>query len=65
MSQVDCGLLENYFLVRESHYTLFLSDGRTWIWRIQGERVLPEYIVPTIKFGGSGVRVVGDFRGMA
>ncbi|KAJ8886967.1 hypothetical protein PR048_013181 [Dryococelus australis] len=45
----------------ESRFTLFRSDGRVWVWRLLGERLLPEYIVPTRKFGGGGVMVWGYF----
>ncbi|KAJ8872644.1 hypothetical protein PR048_026253 [Dryococelus australis] len=45
----------------ESRFTLFRSDGRVWVWRLPGERLLPECIVPTRKFGGGGVMVWGCF----
>ena len=43
----------------ESRFTLYRSDGRVWVWRLPGERLLPECIVPTVKFGGGGVMVWG------
>ncbi|KAJ8873149.1 hypothetical protein PR048_026766 [Dryococelus australis] len=45
----------------ESRLTLFRSDGRVWVWRLPGERLLPECIVQTRKFGGGGVMVYGCF----
>lgn len=43
----------------ESRYTVFRSDGRVWVWRMPGERHLPECVVPTVKFGGGSVMVWG------
>ncbi|KAJ8883688.1 hypothetical protein PR048_015542 [Dryococelus australis] len=45
----------------ESKFTLFRPDGRVWVWRLPGERLLPECIVPTRKFGGGCVMVWGCF----
>ena len=28
----------------ESRFTLFRSDGRTWVWRLPGERLLPDLL---------------------
>jgi hypothetical protein len=45
----------------ESHYTMWQSDGRIWVWRIPREPYLPACVVPTVKFGGGSTTVSGCF----
>jgi hypothetical protein len=45
--------------IDESHYTMWQSDGRVWVWWMPGEPYLPACVVPTVKFGGSGIAVWG------
>jgi hypothetical protein len=42
-----------------SHYTMWQSDWRVWVWRMPGERYLPPCVVPTMKFGGGGIKMRG------
>jgi hypothetical protein len=45
----------------ESHYTMWQSDGRVWVWRMPGKQYLPACVVPTAKSGGGGITVWGAF----
>jgi hypothetical protein len=56
------GQLETCDMGAESHYTMWTSDGRVWVWVWQrpGELYLPACVVPTV-IPGDGITVWGCF----
>ena len=45
----------------ESKFEVFVSHRKTFVRRLVGQKMLAEFIVPTIKHGGSSVMVWGCF----
>ena len=43
----------------ETVVRLYPQDSRKRVWRQEGERLAPEYLVPSVKFGGKGVMFWG------
>jgi len=41
----------------ESSFSVCQPDGRVWFWWLQGEWYFPDYIEPSVKFGGGGIMV--------
>lgn len=40
-----------------SRFTIWMSDGRVWVWRMTGGRFVSDCIVPNAKFGGGSIMV--------
>ncbi|GFW50702.1 transposable element tcb1 transposase [Trichonephila clavipes] len=43
----------------ESRFGVYQFDVRVWVWNMPGKRLLPECIMPTVKYGGGGIIVWG------
>jgi hypothetical protein len=48
----------------ELRYTMWLSNGRIWIWRMPRERYLSARVMSTVEFGGGGVTLWDVFHGL-
>ena len=49
----------------KSHFSIWQSDGRVWVWWLAGERYLSDCTVPSVKFGGGGSWCGVVFLGLA
>ena len=45
----------------ESHFSIWQSDGRVWVWWLLGKWFWSDCDVPSVKFGGGGIMVLGCF----
>lgn len=47
----------------KSHFSIWQSDARVWVWRMPGECYLPD-CTSTVKVGGGGIMLWGSFSGV-
>lgn len=59
--QTEWGKAHFLFWNDKSHTSAWQTGGQVWVWWMLRECYLPDWIVPTVKFGGAGIIEWGCF----
>ena len=54
---------KNVFWANESKFEIFGSSRRVFVCHRVGERMVPQFVTPTVKHGGGSVMICGSFAG--